>query len=295
VNEPDLPVPSPIELARRLAALTGLLGLALASAGWVFRPDAFWHAYLFAWLLWASATLGCALVTILVRILQWGPAVRPVLHAGTRTTPLVAVLVLPLVLQGTAPAGGVLAAATAQPAAALLRLALTGPALAALALTLATLAALARSEPAVLTAVVQRTLRFSLSALLATDAAATLALCHRVRATAIALAVIEIGVAGYLASRSRARHLLVAGTVAFLAHAVLLRRLLPAPALLPGDPKWTPAMLDLLLAGAIGGLWLALFFWRLDRDPPPPFKPVVAVGSSGSGSEGARAEKLAGP
>ena len=284
MNEPDLPVPSPIELARRLAALTGLLGLALASAGWVFRPDAFWHAYLFAWLLWASATLGCALVTILVRILQWGPAARPVLHAGTRTTPLVAVFVLPLVLQGTAPGGWVLAAATSQPAAALLRLALTGPALAALALTLATLTALARSEPAVLTAVVQRTWRFSLSALLATDAVAALALCHRPRATATALAVIEIGVAGYVAFRSRALRLVAAGVVAFLAHAVWLRRLLPEPALVSGDPAWTPAALDLLLAGAIGGLWLALFFWRLDRDPPPPLKPLLEAGSSGSGS-----------
>jgi hypothetical protein len=33
-------------------------------------------------------------------------------------------------------------------------------------------------------------------------------------------------------------------------------------------------VLDLVLPGTIGGLWLALFFWHLDRRPPPPLQGV---------------------
>jgi hypothetical protein len=280
-------VPSPIELARRVAALLGLAGLVLASAGWVARPLAFWHAYLFAWLLWASVTLGCALTATLARAIRRDLAVCAVLSAGTRTALLVAVLAVPLALDGSESATWIANAAAAQPIATAVRFVVVGPALAALALSIAVLAALSRREAAVLPVAAARALRVRLSALLTVDAAlvlgqplrasagSTLLSSDRGSVVTLTLAAAEIGIATGLALSGRSRRLVAASVAACLAHAALVHRLMPPVAALPGDAAWVPHALDLLLVGAIGGLWLALFFWRLDRRPPPPLLPRI--------------------
>ena len=275
VDEPSLPVPSPIELARRVAALSGLTGLVLSSAGWVARPQAFWRAYLFAWLLWASATLGCALTTTLARTIRRDLAIRAALSAGARTAPLVAVLAIPLALNGSEAATWIATAAAAQPIETAARFVLVGPAVTALALGVAVLAGLSRCETEVLPAAVARALRVRLSVLLAADAALALVCSNHASAMTLALAAIEIGIAAGLALSGSARGLVATGVAAFLAHAALVWRLMPPAAALPGDSAWVPRVLDALLAGAIGGLWLALFFWRLDRRPPPPLLPRI--------------------
>jgi hypothetical protein len=93
-------------------------------------------------------------------------------------------------------------------------------------------------------------------------------------AAAVALLAIEIALAVWLALAG-ARCRAVAGVLALLLHAALLHRLLALALGVPGDSRWLALALDLLLATALGGLWLALFFWRLDRDPPPPLAPYV--------------------
>jgi hypothetical protein len=287
VDDWAVPIPSPIEAARRLAAFAGLAALTLSTAGWVFRPDAFWSAYVFAWLLGASTTLGCLLLTAVAPFRAWDLGTQAVLRAGRRTVYVVAALAVPLALHGKESGAWIVSTAATKPVAALVRLVLVGPALGALSLALAMLAGLARHEPTVLSAAGERALRSRLVLLLATDAAALLALTllaspwprralpHHGNATTLALAALEIALAAWLAPPGGARRLVPVSVLAFLAHAALLRRLLPPGVAMPGDAIWVPHALDLLLLAGLGGLWLALFLWRLDRQPPPPLPPAV--------------------
>jgi hypothetical protein len=98
MTEPVWPLPSRIEIARRLAALVGLVGLAVSTIGWFFRPHQFFRSYLVAFLFWTTLALGCLVVTLLHRLTggAWGDALQRILAAGAGTFPLLAVLFVPV-------------------------------------------------------------------------------------------------------------------------------------------------------------------------------------------------------
>jgi hypothetical protein len=270
VEDPELPVPSPIEVARQLAALGGLMALVLSIAAWGYRPDAFWHAYVFAWLLAAGTSLGIVALALLGRIRPWEPGVAAVLRAGTGTAYLVAAMAIPLALNADEIAAIVRASLAGAPVDACLRGVLVGPALAAFSLSLATLASLAHHEPLVLPAPGERVLRLGLASALVVDALTT----GRARG-GVALALVEAALCLWLLLPLPYRSPLTCSALAFVVHAVRVRRLLASGAALAGDVRWLPEALNLLLLTALGGLWVALFLWRLDRRPPPPLAPFV--------------------
>jgi hypothetical protein len=272
VENADFPVPSPIELLRRVAALAGLSGMALASAGWTLYPYAFWRAYFFAWLFAASATLGCAALAGLTRAVHGSAAGLSVWTAGARTAPLVTVLALPLALSGDEPLRWMLALAATRSAAGLACLIGATCAISALSLALLTLALLTRQEPALLATAYR--LRAPLTALLATDALLVLTRPSAIEPSVIAT-VVELGVVVALVWTRGPRVLATLAAVALAARAVALHGVVFAVAALPGESRWRPHALDLLLLVALGGLWLALFLWRLDREPPPPLRRTV--------------------
>ncbi|MGH9761788.1 MAG: hypothetical protein ACREDR_28105 [Blastocatellia bacterium] len=92
--------PAGIDRARNIAQGIGAVALALTAIGYFVAPDAFFHAYLAAYLVWLGAGLGC-LALLMVQHLSggdWGLVSRRVLEAGARTIPLLAILFLPLLL-----------------------------------------------------------------------------------------------------------------------------------------------------------------------------------------------------
>src|SRR3954470_2874513 len=89
---------------RWLALGIGVVGLALATLGWLLDPVAFFAAYLTAYLFWSGIALGCLGTALLQQVTGglWGLALRRIAEAGARTLPLVAVMFLPLLLGLTA-------------------------------------------------------------------------------------------------------------------------------------------------------------------------------------------------
>ena len=62
----------------------------------------FFGSYLFAWIFWLSLSLGCLGLLLLHQLFRaaWGRAVLPVLEAGARSLPIMAVLFLPILIWG---------------------------------------------------------------------------------------------------------------------------------------------------------------------------------------------------
>jgi hypothetical protein len=90
--------PAPFPASARWAFVIAVLSAIGAILGWIFAPDAFYHGYLVAFLLWVGAVLGSA-VTLMTHHLvggRWGRPLRPLLEAALLTTPLFAVLFIPL-------------------------------------------------------------------------------------------------------------------------------------------------------------------------------------------------------
>jgi hypothetical protein len=83
---------------RWLALGIGVVGLALATLGWLLDPVAFFAAYLTAYLFWSGIALGCLGTALLQQVTGglWGLALRRIAEAGARTLPLLAVLFVPL-------------------------------------------------------------------------------------------------------------------------------------------------------------------------------------------------------
>lgn len=82
----------------RDALLLGFTGLAVAAAGWILRPDAFFGAWLAALTVLAGLGLG-SLALVLVNTLtggRWGDVVRPSLFAGIAAVPLLLPAAIPL-------------------------------------------------------------------------------------------------------------------------------------------------------------------------------------------------------
>src|ERR1700682_1990695 len=87
----------PKRLALRLTLLGGAL-LVVCIAGGLRDGGEFFRSYLVAFLFWIGITLGC-LALLMVQHLtggNWALVIRRILEAGSRTLPLMAIAVLPL-------------------------------------------------------------------------------------------------------------------------------------------------------------------------------------------------------
>ena len=82
-----------------LLAIVG--GAAIGAFGWRQTPEQWFASYLVAWLYWAGVSLGALSLLLLHNLTsgKWGDAVRSILHAAAAVLPLMALLVLPIVLQ----------------------------------------------------------------------------------------------------------------------------------------------------------------------------------------------------
>ena len=87
-----------IDRLRRPSLAVGALALAACAAGAFLAPDAFFRAYLFAFVFFAGLSLGCMAIVMLHHLTggAWGIPVRRILESGTRTLPLIALLFLPI-------------------------------------------------------------------------------------------------------------------------------------------------------------------------------------------------------
>jgi len=78
--------------------IAGAIGGAGCSYGYFELPDAFYPAYLTAFMFWLGISLGCLAVAMLHGLTGggWGLAIRRVIEAGYQTLPLLAVLFAPV-------------------------------------------------------------------------------------------------------------------------------------------------------------------------------------------------------
>jgi len=80
--------------------VVGLTALAICVVGAVSDFEQFLYSYLVAYLFWIGITLGCCAIVMIYHLTGggWGVIVRRMLESGTRTIPLMAVLILPVLL-----------------------------------------------------------------------------------------------------------------------------------------------------------------------------------------------------
>jgi hypothetical protein len=89
-----------LERLQRRSFIIGGVGLAICAVAGFFNPAQFFRSYLVAFLFWSGIPLGCLAVLMLHHLVGggWGFLIRRLLEAGTRTLPVVAALVVPLLL-----------------------------------------------------------------------------------------------------------------------------------------------------------------------------------------------------
>ena len=90
-----------LDAVRNKALMVGAAGLAVCLIGAFINPDQFFRSWLVAYLYWAAIPLGCFALLMLHHMVggAWGIVIRRLLESGTRTIPLLAVLVLPILAQ----------------------------------------------------------------------------------------------------------------------------------------------------------------------------------------------------
>lgn len=83
---------------QRLSLIIGILFLALTAAGLFVDPGQFFRSYLYAYLYALSLSVGCLGILMLHNTVggTWGVVIRRLLEAGTRTFPLMAILLVPV-------------------------------------------------------------------------------------------------------------------------------------------------------------------------------------------------------
>jgi hypothetical protein len=86
---------------RNKALAVGGGALAVCLIGAVTNPDQFLRSWLLAFLYWMAIPLGCFALLMLHHLVggAWGIVIRRLLESGTRTVPLLALLLLPILLQ----------------------------------------------------------------------------------------------------------------------------------------------------------------------------------------------------
>ena len=87
-----------LQRLQQRALMVGVGGLGLCVVGVFLNPGQFFRAYLLAYLFWLGLALGCLAIVMLHHLVRgaWGAVIQRILEAGTRTLPLMAVLVVPL-------------------------------------------------------------------------------------------------------------------------------------------------------------------------------------------------------
>ena len=87
---------------QKRAIIVGFLGLLGAAAGFFIAPDQFFRSYLLAFVFWVGLTLGSLVILMIHHVGggDWGFAIRRLLEAGTRTLPLMFILVIPILYPG---------------------------------------------------------------------------------------------------------------------------------------------------------------------------------------------------
>src|ERR1044071_2567141 len=89
---------SPVNRAKFISAVVGILGLAGCVAGWILAPREFFVAYLFGHQFFLGLSLGALglLMTHHLTSGYWGYSVRRFLESAVATLPLLAVLFVPI-------------------------------------------------------------------------------------------------------------------------------------------------------------------------------------------------------
>jgi len=85
---------------QRRALIVGIAGLAACAAGAFISPEQFYRSYLVGYLFWIGIALGCFAVVMLHHLVggAWGTVIRRLLESGTRTLPLMLLLLAPIVI-----------------------------------------------------------------------------------------------------------------------------------------------------------------------------------------------------
>lgn len=101
---PSFPIPGDLafDLRRwqRSALTFGIVLFLLSMIGAFFRPDEFFHSYLFGYLFWVGLTLG-SMAIVMVQYLTggaWGVVTRRTLESAMRTLPLLVLLFIPIAI-----------------------------------------------------------------------------------------------------------------------------------------------------------------------------------------------------
>jgi hypothetical protein len=89
-----------IDRIQHRSLITGCTALATCIGAGFFTPAQFFRSYLVAFLFWSGIPLGCLVVLMMHHLVGggWGFLIRRSLESGTRTFPLVAAFVVPLLL-----------------------------------------------------------------------------------------------------------------------------------------------------------------------------------------------------
>ena len=87
---------------QRIALIVGLIGTTATAAGYFTDTDQFFRSYLLGFIYWVGLSLGSLAVLMLHHVAggRWGFSIRRLLEAGTRTLPLMFILLLPILFFG---------------------------------------------------------------------------------------------------------------------------------------------------------------------------------------------------
>ena len=93
-------LPAWMERRGRWTLRAGLGALGLGAMCALFAPQAALHSYLSAFVLWAGIPLGCGAILMMHHLVggRWGSGIRPPMEAAAMTTPLLAVLFVPVAM-----------------------------------------------------------------------------------------------------------------------------------------------------------------------------------------------------
>jgi hypothetical protein len=89
-----------LDRIQRRSLLIGIAAAVVCAVGALYTPQQFFRSYLLAYLFWTGISLGCFALVMLHHLVGggWGVLIRRMLESGTRTVPLMALFVLPILL-----------------------------------------------------------------------------------------------------------------------------------------------------------------------------------------------------
>ncbi len=89
-----------LDRVQRLALMVGVVFLLITAIGLFLDPGQFFRSYLFAYIYTLGLSIGCLGILLLHNVVggRWGVVSRRLLESGTRTFPLMAVLLIPVLV-----------------------------------------------------------------------------------------------------------------------------------------------------------------------------------------------------